>query len=223
MGGLGARILDAPPPYKLWRTSLSAWPHAADVGILSSDEHARAAAFVFERDRRRYLAAHVALRRVLGLCVGEQPETLRFGIGRYGKPFLANGGSPVAFNLSHSEDVALIAVTEEGDIGVDVEIDRNVPDSMSLAELNFTLSERDELRLRSGSARDTAFLRCWTRKEACLKAIGSGLGVSPQDFTVGTQRHRTRVAIATDTGLREVLVESLEEAGVLGAIARVLR
>ena len=212
--------LPAPFPYRLWLVSLKSLPSPDDIALLSPDECVQAARFVFECDRRRYLAAHVALRKTLALCVGGAPASLRFETGRFGKPSLAHD-APCAFNLSHCGDVAIIAVAQEGQIGVDVELEREVPDAMALAALNFTASEREQLRALSGRERDTAFLRCWTRKEACLKAIGSGLSIAPNLFESGSIASCDHVVVPTDSGPVELVVESLpERGGMFVAIAR---
>jgi len=127
----------------------------ASPDALSPDERERAARFRFEEHRRRWIAAHVALREILSKYTSD----VQFVIGENGKPSLANGA--VHFNLSHSGDLAVIAVSDH-EIGVDVEQIRDGFDYESI----MPAANRDE------------FFRAWTRKEACLKARGLGLGVS---------------------------------------------
>ena len=214
-------LLAAPPPFRVWKIALADLPCADDIALLAPGEHAVAARFVFERDRRRYLAAHVALRKTLATCLGDRPENLRFESGGFGKPLLVHA-APCAFNLSRSGDVAVIAVAQDGQIGVDVELVRAVPDAMALAARNFSASEHEQLLALAGPQRDAAFLRCWTRKEACLKAIGSGLSIAPHLFETGIYATRGNVVVPTDRGPVDVVVESLpEDAGMVVALARV--
>jgi len=216
-----SEALVAPSPYRVWKIALDDMPSADDIGWLAPGEHAVAARFVFERDRRRYLAAHVALRKTLATYLGDRPENLHFESGGFGKPLLVHA-EPCAFNLSRSGDVAVIAVAPDGQIGVDVELVRAMPSSMTLAMHNFCASEREPLQALAGLQRDTTFLRCWTRKEACLKAIGSGLSIAPRQFETGICATRRNVVVPTDGGPVEVVVESLpEDAGMVVAIARV--
>ena len=213
--------LVAPSPFRVWKIALADLPSADDIALLAPGEHAMAARFVFERDRRRYLAAHVALRKTLATCLGDRPENLRFESGGFGKPSLVHA-APCAFNLSRSGDFAVIAVAQHGQIGVDVELVRAVPDAMALAARNFSASEHEQLLALAGPERDAAFLRCWTRKEACLKAIGSGLSIAPHLFETGTFASRKNVVVPTDSGPVEVIVESLPaSAEMIVAIARV--
>ena len=214
--------LDAPAPFELWRADLGTQPAEHELGTLSNDERDRADRFVFARDRRRFLAAHVALRRLLERRLDRPAHGFRFVAGPFGKPSIA--GSPAcAFNLSHSDDVALIAMATDAEIGVDVESPRVVDDLSDLAERNFTASECAQLAALSPEDRDLAFLRCWTRKEACLKAIGSGLSIAPETFEAGTQVQMRGVRIATPAGIARVEVHSLTHlTDAIGAIARTL-
>ena len=214
--------LDAPVAFELWRAELGTEPAEHELGVLSNDERDRADRFVFARDRRRFLAAHVALRQVLELRLGRAAHTYRFVAGPFGKPGLA-GSSGCAFNLSHSDDVALIAMAQDGEIGVDVESPRVVDDLADLAERNFARSECEHLSTLLPAERGVAFLHCWTRKEACLKAIGSGLSIAPETFEAGVQTDTRVVSIATSAGHVLVEVRSLLHlTDAIGALARTL-
>jgi len=216
------RALPAPPPYELWMVSLATAPSAADIDLLSQEERAKASRFAFSRDERRYLGAHVALRKILARSVGDHPARLQFSTGGFGKPMLVHERSR-PFSLSHSDDLALIAMAKEFEIGVDVESNRPVPGFEALAARHFTESEQDELMMHTGTARNAAFLRCWTRKEACVKAVGSGLSVAPHRFFVGTSHLSTVVAVPTKDGAVAVTVCSLSESNeVFGSLARAL-
>jgi 4'-phosphopantetheinyl transferase len=152
---------------------------------LSDDERARAERFHFERDRRRYVRARAALRAVLGGYLEIDPRDLAFSYGRNGKPALGGRfAGALAFNVSHSEEAALIAVGARGDIGVDIEAVRGVADRDDLASRMFSARESAALRALAEEHRDAAFFACWTRKEAYVKAVGDGLTIPLDRFTV---------------------------------------
>lgn len=211
--------LDAPAAFELWQLDLSLAPAAHELATLSADEHARAARFVFERDRRRFQAAHVGLRAVLSARTGLAAHALRFVAGPFGKPRL-DGTPACSFNLSHSDDQALIVCAADGEIGVDLECLRAVSDAQALAERNFTRSECAELTRAPAAERDLYFLRGWTRKEACLKAIGSGLSIAPESFEAGLSADARPVQIDTPEGRARVELCTLPLGeGWVGALA----
>lgn len=147
------------------------------ANLLSSDEQGRAARFKFQNDRRRYIVAHAALRLLLSQYVNVRSSDLNFFTNANGKPFLA--ATPVAvniqFNLSHSHEVALIGVTRGREIGVDVE---RVKENFAFGEVAgrfFTAREVAVLQALPSELQRKTFYRCWTSKEAFLKAKGTGL------------------------------------------------
>lgn len=200
---------------------LIAAPANAQLAALSATEHERAARFVFERDRRRYLAAHVALRQLLAARTGVPSAKLRFDEGPFGKPAL-HASPRCAFNMSHSGDVAWVALADTGEIGVDVELLRPMPDATDLARQHFSAEECAELVTTRPEDQALAFLLGWTRKEACLKAIGSGLSIAPNIFTAGLGLAPRSVDISTPDGTATVRVQSLRHgAEVVGSLARI--
>lgn len=201
--------LDAPASIRLWRGALAQPPAAADVEALSTAERLRAGRFVFERDRRRYLAAHCFLRSVLSAHLGLPAQRIDYREGAFGKPELAPGLGGCAFNMSHSDDVVVVAVAPQGEIGVDVELLRPVSDAQELAASNFTRAEQRELALTPPPLRDLAFLRGWTRKEACLKAVGCGLAIAPESFDAGLAPGERLVQLQARSGSAQVRVWSL--------------
>jgi 4'-phosphopantetheinyl transferase len=213
-------LLGPAGPVRLWRVDLGHAPDDAVVATLSAAERARAARFVFERDRRRYLAAHVALRGLLAEASGIAAFELVFNEGPFGKPRLPDPAAP-SFNLSHSGDVALIGIGPPGvDIGVDIEVRRTMSDALELAERHFAPAEIEALRATPPDQRDHAFLCGWTRKEACLKAIGSGLSIAPHTFDAGIDTEARTVSIATPDGAAIVRVISLpDDTDIVTAIA----
>jgi 4'-phosphopantetheinyl transferase len=178
----------AVPRVDTWVVRLDEPQAAVSSYPLSADEIERAAQFVFDLHRRRYVNCRRALRSILSTYVGVPPERLVFAYGERGKPALA-GGSPWHFNVSHSEDLALVAVTTAGPVGVDVEsIDRDV-DIEGLGERFFSMDECADLFALTAEARREAFFNCWTRKEAYIKAIGDGLACPLDSFAVTIRPH----------------------------------
>jgi 4'-phosphopantetheinyl transferase len=215
--------LHAWPGLTLWRCALDAAPEDKLVAALDAAERARAARLVHEVHRRRYVAAHAALRALLADATGEAPDRLRFCDDAHGKPQLEHP-SGWQFNLSHSEDLALIAMQSGAmPIGVDIEVMRPVDDALALARRHYTSNEQAVVAAAAeGVARQIAFLRVWTRKEACLKAVGLGLRLAPSSFEVGAGAGASMARLPAPRGLIGVEVRSIEAGpGVLAAVARV--
>jgi 4'-phosphopantetheinyl transferase len=144
--------------------------------ILSTDERKRADQFHFERHRRRFLVGRWFLRSVLGRYVNSEPSQLRFFYSDRGKPFLkAPHNHSVGFNLSHSHEMALCAVTLNQAVGIDVEYIRPIPEGEQLAQRLFTSQEYKIIRSVSPERRQRMFFNLWTVKESYLKATGEGL------------------------------------------------
>ncbi|KQU81425.1 MULTISPECIES: 4'-phosphopantetheinyl transferase superfamily protein [unclassified Rhizobacter] len=206
--------LPAPAGLRLWWLRLDEMPGDQALATLSADEIARGARFAFDGLRRRHLASHVALRAILAQQTGLPAAALVFGAGPFGKPFLQAPAACV-FNMSHSDDVAVIAVAPDApagtEIGVDVEVLRPMRDAIALAERNFTAAEQRELLATPPELRDLAFMRGWTRKEACLKAIGSGLSIPPDAVDAGLGPELRRVTVAHQAVHCSVHVQSLAD------------
>lgn len=177
------------PQIAFWLVDIDSEASAADAAwstLLSAEERAQADRFHFERDTRRYRASHAALRTLLSQATGVPAPELGFVQGAFGKPGLARSDAP-CFNMSHSGGWALIAIGGTVPIGVDIEVPRPMDDLHALAERNFTPAECEALAASPGPRQLETFLRCWTRKEACLKALGSGLSVEPGVFAAGVE------------------------------------
>ncbi len=157
-----------------------------DLGeALSKDEQTKAHRFRFEQHRRRYVACRGILRKLIGRYLLQEPSHIRFRYEPKGKPVLdKKSGEGLQFNLSHSEGLALFALTRDREIGVDVERVRRISDSTQIAERFFSLREREELRGLSSPNRIAGFFNCWTRKEAYLKARGEGISKGLDQFCV---------------------------------------
>jgi 4'-phosphopantetheinyl transferase len=129
--------------------------------LLAPEERARAQRFRFERDRSRYIVGRALLRTLLGRYLETPPRELEFEYGEFGKPALRSGPW---FNLSHSANVALYALSSAGEIGIDVELDDADFASERIAERFFSPSEVSVLRSLAPECQPRAFLACWTRK-----------------------------------------------------------
>jgi 4'-phosphopantetheinyl transferase len=189
-----------PNDIHVWRCRLfSDLPGRADLEQhLSEDERERAARFRFEPDRRRYLVARAMLRRIVASYVADRPERLRFRYEKHGRPALMpqRPDACVDFNVSHSGELALLAVARSRRIGIDVEKVRADIGSDEIAQRFFSPNEVRALRSLPDELRNMAFFHCWTRKEAYVKACGEGLNIALDSFDVtlapGTPARFTR-------------------------------
>ena len=177
-----------PDEVHVWRTGLSPGDAelAAASSLLSPDERARADRFMMERSCVSFTAARAFLRRVLARYVAADPAALAFRYTEFGKPSLATGGD-LRFTLSHSGDLAVLAIARAREVGIDVEAIR--PVDPHLPERFFSRREVAAIAAVPEPDRLAAFFRCWTRKEAFLKATGEGFNRSLASFAVTLGRH----------------------------------
>lgn len=172
----------------LWRVDLAAVADGESrwLTILSPDEQTRAARFRFARDRRRFAATRAVLRMVLGAYLGSEPGKIIFAYAEKGKPSLRsqNSAESIEFNVSHSGDVALLAFARGRPLGVDVEQVRDNLDPLAIARRYFSAQEQSQLAALAPEERYAGFFRCWTRKEAYIKARGDGLSLPLDSFDV---------------------------------------
>lgn len=150
---------------------------------LSAEEQNRADRFRFEDLRRRYILSHGALRALLGYYTGRQRKELVLSYGPKGKPFLP-ADARLQFNTSHSADLALYAFTPGSGLGVDIEQIRPLDGLEAVASRFFCAREISELLSLPPESRVSGFFRCWTRKEAYIKAVGDGLSINLDAFQV---------------------------------------
>jgi 4'-phosphopantetheinyl transferase len=169
----------------IWKVSLACGDSPDLDALLSDEERERASRFHFEKDRQRYRIAHASLRMILSRYLNLTPDALVFGETHYGKPFLTNlEAAGLLFNLSHSQDLALVTVTREREVGVDVEFVRPDFATSEAAEHFFSVAELYTLTGLAPELRTKAFFDCWTRKEAYIKARGLGLSLALNSFDV---------------------------------------
>jgi len=169
----------------IWRIPLDLYPASAEWAdsTLSADESERAARFHFEKDRHRYILAHACLRDILSRYLHCEPKQIVFSTNNYGKPVLLSE-QEMDFNLSHSGEYVLIAVTRGHKIGVDVEHFRMNLEHEKIARRFFSQAENQEFSAIPHEQKVIAFFNCWTRKEAYIKAHGFGLSLPLDNFDV---------------------------------------
>lgn len=170
----------------LWSTSLNVIDRVYDVlkRGLSSDEWKRANRFIFEQDRRNFIVARGILRDILSQYLHCQPADVLFHYETNGKPGLSltEASIRLEFNLSHSSGFLVMAITSGKRVGVDVELIRPLPDLNLIASHSFSEYEQNMLSSLTEEEKQLGFFRCWTRKEAYLKARGSGLSIPLDSF-----------------------------------------
>jgi len=189
---------------------------------LSPDEQQRAAAFRFERDKTCFVIGRGLLRALLGWYVSCAPEHIRFKYGTKGKPALSFSKSKVHFNVAYSADRVLYAISEDCELGVDLELVRPLSDIESIAKLFFTPTECQDLISVPRDKRTEAFFNCWTRKEAYVKATGCGLSVHLNRFEVSLNplEPTAFLKIEGDTVSKWELFHLEPAAGYVGALAK---
>jgi 4'-phosphopantetheinyl transferase len=172
----------------VWHASLDREPDFLPCleATLSSDERARAHRFRFLRDRNDFLVARGLLRKLLGRYLDQSPADVELCYGQHGKPSLsiANSCGGVCFNLSHSSGLVVYAIARGRNLGIDVEFMRSGLAHENIAKQYFSLRELRDLNSLPSEKRDEGFYDCWTRKEAYLKARGTGLQIALDSFAV---------------------------------------
>ena len=190
----------------VWHLPLAGDVFDDDASVLTELDIARGKNFVFERDRNRFLRGRYCVRSLLGAYLLMNPQDVPITVGAHGKP-LVPASCRMAFNLSHSGDAGVFAIgrvagnAENEDclsnaIGIDIELMRRPSDIRPLAASVFSAAEQREFAALADDALSLPFFTCWTRKEAYLKAIGTGLMSEPRSITAGLQPTRQRFAFA---------------------------
>jgi 4'-phosphopantetheinyl transferase len=201
---------------------------AIDRGIarvLGADECDRAGRFRFAADRDRYTLSHGWMRVLLGAYLRRDPQAVVLSASQFGKPFAVSPGRSVRleFNLSHSGDVALLAVGADRPVGVDVEEVRAERASEEVARRFFSRGEVDDLLRLPAADRTEAFFRCWTRKEAYVKARGEGFSRRLDRFAVSPERGEAPELRPCGEGEEDAILWSLKSLaprpGYEGAVA----
>jgi 4'-phosphopantetheinyl transferase len=180
-----------PGKVHLWRIKHDREPatlHRLDSlrRLLSQEELAKADRFRAEHARSASIHARAMTRTILALYLNEDARSLQFRFNNYGKPLLAEPSptGSVQFNVSHSGDWVVLAVADGAAVGVDIERHRRLEDAMRLAERFFSTVERTALAALPPIEQLPAFFRCWSRKEAYIKAVGTGIFAGLDNFDV---------------------------------------
>jgi 4'-phosphopantetheinyl transferase len=198
----------------LQRDVVSVWIRSLQVApaieqscyeLLSAQECERAARYRAGRPRNDFVLTRGTLRFLLARYLGTTPQALSFRYSKHGKPVLDgfhdrssdDGLFDLRFNVSHTDGLALLAFVRKREIGIDVEKIHAVPDMRKLVERFFSLHERDSLEKLSGEELPAAFFRCWTRKEAYVKARGEGLSLPLHQFDVSVAAEVSQALLAT--------------------------
>ena len=196
-----------PDEIHVWRQpfSVNAEEITALRGLLSSEERNREERYRFEASRRTFVVCRGMLRIFLGGYLGEQPARLEFTYSEYGRPELlaARDRAGVDFNVSHAENLALLAFSRNRRIGIDIEEVRRDFNTGEIAERFFSAGERTRLRGLAPAERYEGFFRCWTRKEAFIKALGEGLSHPLDSFDVSIGREDLPRLLATRPNAEE--------------------
>ncbi len=202
----------------VWHLALAGDVFDDDANVLTEPDIARGKKFVFERDRNRFLRSRYCVRSLLGAYLQMNPQDVPIAVGVHGKPFLPPS-CRMAFNLSHSGDAGVFAIGRvagnadiedcmNNAIGIDIEAIRQPADIRQLAASVFSAVELKEFGALADDALSLPFFTCWTRKEAYLKAIGTGLMSEPRSITVGLQPIRQRLKL---TDGQSIDVASLQQ------------
>ena len=194
--GLPAEIRPGEVHVWAWTFTSPDEPSEADLEVLDEKERRRTARFYFAPDRVRYSLCHANMRRILGSYLGKPPQSLVYREAEGGKPELIFEASdpPPRFNLSHSKSLALLAVTLDSKVGVDVEDVR--PIERDVAKRFFSPAEIASMAPLEGEEWLDAFYRCWTRKEAILKVEGLGLRIPLDSFDVSLRTDEPAALLA---------------------------
>lgn len=208
-----------PGEVHVWRLVLDA-PVEPYLELLQPDELARANRFYFEKDRKHFTVARGFLRLLLGRYLQTDPALLMFSYGAYGKPSLESEQT-LRFNMSHSHGMALYALTEAREIGVDIERIRADFTSDDIARRFFSPFEVERLCGLPSADRVEGFFKCWTRKEAYIKATGRGLSQALDDFDVTLGPGENAMLLRNEDGSHErwTMVDVEVGPGYAGALA----
>jgi 4'-phosphopantetheinyl transferase len=181
--GVGSALLQLPErEVHVWHTDFER-PINSVQDLLDQPEQERASRFKVDAPRKQFIISHAFLRLVLESYLGIAARDLKFRIAAYGKPEL-DAATDLRFNLSHTHGTAVLAVTRDRQVGVDVERVRRNLNPLELADRFFSLPEASWLRSQPPARQIPSFFACWTAKEAYIKACGNGLSMPLDKFSV---------------------------------------
>ncbi len=183
--------------------------------LLSAEELARAQRFKFDIHREQFIISHGFKRSVLANYLNIEAASIQYQLGDKGKPSLLEAGydrRALQFNLTHTEDITLLAVTCDREVGVDIEYMDRKTDWQAIGQRFFTAPEQQALFSLTKEKQRSAFFQLWTRKEAYMKVLGSGLSLPPTAFTLTVfpqlpaliQHHSTKIPAAMQVKFADI-------------------
>jgi 4'-phosphopantetheinyl transferase len=213
--------MTAPTENSLQDNDVHIWLFHLNVGqprikhfypLLSSEEKERSERLIDYKHRKRLIAAHGFMREALASYLSYSAGELQFEKAERGKPqlILRPGDAQIQFNLSHSENIALLAVRRTHALGIDVEYTKRKNDWVNIIKRFFTADEQKMFSQLTDEDRRQAFYQVWTRKEAHMKVTGKGLHLSPTQFTVSVPPEPARFI--------EYIADHAEETWFMGDI-----
>lgn len=190
----------SPHEVHVWKLRINEQPYsgAGLLDLLSLEERERADRYRFAIHRQRFIACRAQLRRLLAGYTADSAENISLLTDAHGKPRLSEAATCIRFNVSHSQNLAVFAFGLGRDIGVDVEAVRTGDWLDQMARAHFSAEEYRFYMKTPLPQRNRVFFDCWTRKEACLKAIGLGLSFPMRQICVDLSRNRSGQQIRAD-------------------------
>src|SRR6266498_958158 len=207
---ISERSVLGPEDVHVWQASLHDRLMQHVAHFLSEDERERANKFRFYRDRNRFIIGRGLLRAILASYVGIAPQDLKFSYSDKGKPALAGITNTTRFNLAHSCEMAVYAVSLNRELGIDLEFLRDELADENVARRFFSPREVSTLFSIPVEKRKEAFFTCWTRKEAYIKARGEGLSMPLQNFDVAFEPGEPAALVRNHVDAKENLRWSMK-------------
>lgn len=188
-----------PGEVHVWHTRLESEDTARRLEpLLSPDEIQRANRFRFAEHRRRFVIARGCLRKLVSAYLQSDAKEVVFAYSGEGKPRVdVQNQTDLRFNLSHSGEIAAFAFASGRNLGIDIELMRRDVDVDEIPKRFFSCAEQDVLKTLQGEDKFQGFFNCWTRKEAYVKAVGSGLSLPLRDFDVSLRPRDEPKLLAT--------------------------
>ncbi len=210
----------------VWRASLD---QPSDIiaklmPLLSQDEYQRAMRYYHPVDRDRFIVGRGILRKIISAYLALPPDRLRFAYNEYGKPAVSDDQNDCAlnFNLSHSAELSLYAVTRGRVVGIDIEYIREDFATLEIAEHFFSKDEVAALKLLPMDQRTLGFFNCWSRKEAFIKAKGIGVSYPLDRFSVSLVPGEPPALLKVNDDKREVARWKMYELNPIAGYAAAL-
>lgn len=188
--------------------------------VLSKEELDRAYKFLKPWHQQRFIIIHGVLRFLLASYLKTPPQTISFSTNEFGKPKVEGKNQSLEFNISHSHEIALLAFSADSKVGVDVELMRDNIETMEIAERFFSPAEREFIK---NNQQPESFFKCWTAKEAYIKAIGEGLSRSLRDFSVNVENNLILDIKKNPIGNLVFLASEIGYAGALVTLEKNMR